>query len=298
MRATPHPIAGQTRRLAILFVIGAALGCTEAPDPEPPPPDPRREAVVRFWQLYDQATSRRIGGDHEGAARAYENALDLDPRHEESLYYLGQCRRQLGEAVAARETFDRLLAVNPSSARGHLALGGLLAAPDEGILDLDTAEAHLRRAHEINAEETGPLVRLGEILLARRDYAGAREQLEAALRSNPRSVEAAFLVGYILWEEGDREGALSFYQRAIGAARARAPVKGVLGEGDRRPSEPVDGTASPLSPPPSPMGKTLFGAFSDPLRAASSAHVGEGGRADLDGIYSPVREFAQALSDR
>ncbi|MFQ5845501.1 MAG: CRTAC1 family protein, partial [Planctomycetota bacterium] len=42
--------------------------------------------VVRFWELYRQATALRMGEQFETAARAYEEALRLDARHEDSLY--------------------------------------------------------------------------------------------------------------------------------------------------------------------------------------------------------------------
>ena len=64
---------------------------------------------------------------------------------------------QRGEPGPARAAFERLVTLNPESARGHLALGALLASPDpEEPMDLEAAEGHLSRAHEINGEETGP----------------------------------------------------------------------------------------------------------------------------------------------
>jgi tetratricopeptide (TPR) repeat protein len=189
----------------------------------------------------------------------------LEPRHEDGLYYLGQCRRELGQAQAARVAFERLIELNPASARGHLALGALLASPDASEpMDLAQAERHLRRAHEINGEETAPLVRLGEIALVAERSAEARRFFESALRTNPKSVEAAFLAGYLGWEEG--RGTAVLVQRVREAAKLDAPVKGVLSEGDRRDAKRV--AAPPLA---SPLGRLLFGEPVERLRAHAAA---------------------------
>ena len=178
---------------------------------------PPRASAVRG--LLDGAARghRRRGCARDCAPRPrlYEEALVLDPRHEDALYYLGQCRRELGRPAEARAAFERLVEVNPSSARGHLALGALLASPDPAEpMDLAAAEVHLRRAHEINGEETGPdgAPRRGA---ARARAATPRrgEWFEAALRTNPRSVEAAFLAGYLGVGRGQRRD-----------ARARSPA--------------------------------------------------------------------------
>jgi len=286
--------------LAIPLAAILASACGGSPAPGTSREDPRREAVIRFWRLSNDATAFRMKRDLTAAVRAYEEALALDPRHEDSLYYLGQCRQELRRYDEARSAYARLVEVNPASARGHLALGALLASPDEKApLDLAAAEEHLRRAHEINGEETGALVRLGEILILRGRLAEAREWLEAAVRTNPKSVEAPFLAGYLRWIAGDPGGAQSFYRKATGAARPEAPIRGVLSEGDRRapPSEKNSRVAAP--PLRAPMGKTLFGSFSAHLREGErSARTGNLSAADLDQIYRPVRDFATRLARR
>jgi tetratricopeptide (TPR) repeat protein len=253
--------------LVVLLLCGASLlGCRgPARDEAAGTRDPKRQRVVDFWNRLSAATEARTRRDFVGAARLYEEALVLEPRHEDGLYYLGQCRRELGEAEGARIAFERLLEVNPASARGHLALGALLASPDPAEpMDLAKAERHLRRAHEINGEETGPVVRLGEIALLAGRSAEASRWLESALRTNPKCVEAAFLAGYLGWEEGRETAAL--VRRVREAAKVDAPVKGVLSEGDRRDAERV--AAPPLA---SPLGRLLFGEPVDRLRATAAA---------------------------
>jgi len=255
------------RPLLVVLLCGAGLvGCRgPAADETARTRDPRRQHVLDFWNRLNAATEARTRRDLAEAARLYEEALVLEPRHEDALYYLGQCRRELGQAEAATVAFERLLEVDPASARGHLALGALFASPDPSEpLDLAKAERHLHRAHRINGEETGPVVRLGEIALVSGRSVEARRWFESALRTNPKSVEAAFLAGYLGWETGDETAAL--VRRVREAVELDAPVKGVLSEGDRR--DATRGAAPPLS---SPLGRLLFGELIERLRAHAAA---------------------------
>jgi tetratricopeptide (TPR) repeat protein len=254
--------------------------------------DPKRETVLAFWEGFRSATDARMRGDCAAASALYEQALALDPRHEDALYYLGQCLRVLREPAAARDAFERLVRVNPQSARAHLALGALLASPDDSEpMDLASAEAHLRRAHAINGEETGPVVRLGEVLLVSGRQREAGETFEAAQRTNPKSVEAAFLAGYVAWREGARELAprVSAVARA---AKVDAPVRGVLNEGDRQDRKRV--AAPPLE---YPLGRLLFG---EPIatlreRAATGPAIDE---AWLTRLWGDAHRLRLALAAR
>jgi tetratricopeptide (TPR) repeat protein len=255
------------RALAIAGLLAAMVGlagcnASEEPNAGAAPPDPERQKVLSFWEHFNAATKVRSGGDCAEAVRLYEKALELDPQHEDGLYYLGQCRRELGEPGPAREAFERLVELNPASARGHQALGALLASPDPAEpMDLDGAEQHLRRAHEINGEETGPVVRLGEVTLVTGRPEEARAWFEAALQTNPKSVAAALLAGYVAWEAGQARDPAAPAWRVREAATIEAPVKGVLNEGDRRDAK--GGAAQPLT---HPLGRLLFGAPVDSLR--------------------------------
>jgi tetratricopeptide (TPR) repeat protein len=193
----------------------------------------------------------------------------------------------MGLTDQAREAFTRLVTVNPASVRGHLALGAIALSPGPGRPPrLEEAQRHFEAAHALNREETGSMIRMGEIALVRGDEARARRWLQSALRTNPRCVEAAFLLGYLDWSRGDREGAKSRCLEALDAAAVQAPVKGVAGEGDRRGAAPS---------PASPAGRTLFSALSEVVRPASGALRAGDAVCDPGAIYPPVRDLARRL---
>ena len=277
----------------LLAAIGTATtpGCRRDATPEAAA-DPRREAVKSFWAKLHAANDVRLGSGCADAVALYEEALALDPRHEDALYYLGQCHRESGRPAEARVAFERLVEVNPTSARGHLSLGALLASPDPAEpMDLASAEAHLRRAHDINGEETGPVLRLGEVLLVRGRDAEAREWLEAALRTNTKSVEAAFLAGFAGWDGGAGDaGGLA--RRVREATRVEGPIKGVLGEGDRR-----DARRTAAPPLERPLGRLLFEAPIATLwgRAAAGETIDD---ALVTGLWREARRLRAALAAR
>lgn len=286
----------RARFMVMAALSGLALGrCGRNTDPAADAsPSGERQRVLLFWQRLGAATDARVAGDCTRATELYLEALHIDPGHEDCLYYLGQCQRQLKQPTEARESFERLVKVNPASARGHLALGALLASSDPGEpLDLETAEAHLRRAHEINGEETGPMVRLGEVLIVRGRSEEGRTWLEAAARTNPKSVEAAFLLGYLRWEAGDHRGANAHLERAAKAARVDAPTKGVLGEGDRK-AAVAAGPASAAPPLREPMGRTLFSEYAKPLRSPDGQTV----LGTADSLYRAVDQAKRAIAGR
>ena len=193
-----------------------------------------RARVDSFWKLYREATAQRVARQTLGAADTYARALALNPDHEDVLYYLGGMQLALGDFDGATRAWRHLAAVNTSSARAHSQLGRLYACFDKGApSNLDSAKAHLRRAHEINQEENGPLVSLGQVALMRGDLASAQRYFDAVLRTHGGNVPARFYVGYLALKGADTLRARTEFIRATSAV-APPPAAGVAGEGDTK----------------------------------------------------------------
>lgn len=194
-----------------------------------------RASVREFWTRYRAATNARVAGDVAAARDAYRTALALNPQHEDVLYYLGNMELELGNYGAAEIAWRRLLEINAASARTHSRLGDLYACPDSGApWDVARADAEFSRAAALNREETGPLLRLGEVALLRRDLDVALSHFEAVLVTHPRSVEAHYLAGYVGWKHGRRDLAAEQYQTARALAQAPQTIPAAPSEGDTR----------------------------------------------------------------
>jgi tetratricopeptide (TPR) repeat protein len=200
------------------------------------PLEDRRARTLAFWDAHRRAREAAAAGRTADAIAGYRKALSIDPRHEDSLYVLGNLCLEAGDRLAAKIAFESLLAVQPRSARGHGALGDLLADPASGALsDLREARSHYEQAGSLNAEETGWVVRLGEISLREREQRAAQQQFHKVLATNPRSFQALYLLGYLAWRRSDVQEARRLFDsafQALGPQAAPAP-----GEGDVRKTE-------------------------------------------------------------
>ncbi len=208
-----------------------------------------RAKIRRFWEIYRAATEHRIAGRLPQALTAYEQALALNPRHEDGLYYLGNVYRALGHYREAQEKWQALLQINPTNTRAHFQLGDLyLYADPPAFFDPEAAAAEFRRVLAINGEESKAHLRLGGIALVRGDLAAAREHLDAVAGANPRDLEAHFLRGYIAWKEGDVGTALAALQQGLKFLETPQPASQFSQEGDTQlsPSDPGSGRYSPL----------------------------------------------------
>jgi tetratricopeptide (TPR) repeat protein len=194
-----------------------------------------RERVQDFWQLYRGATEHRTAGRTRKAVTEYGRALELNPDHEDALYYSGSMYFELGEFREAEQVWQRLTEVNPGGSRAFSRLGDLYFCFEQAdFFDLEAAYEVIERALNINSEETGPLLRLGQIALVRGDANTALQYFDAVTATNFRSVPAYFFKGYIDWSSGDISKAEEQFRLAAEHFKPAEPVQGVLSEGDTR----------------------------------------------------------------
>lgn len=205
-----------------------------APSPAHFSPE-EKERIRQFWALYRQATQLRVQGDWQRAAPLFRRALALDPTHEDGLYYLGNALFEIGHYTEAASSWEQLIRINPRSTRAHLRLGALYSSALAGApLDLERAEREVRKALAMNKEESGTVLKLGEVLLLKGDIAGARAQFAAASRTNARSSTALYLLGYTHWQEGNTQEALALLRAAAALKNSVPRSHSASNEGDTR----------------------------------------------------------------
>ena len=193
------------------------------------------EGVQEFWSVYREATAHRVAGRVAEARDAYAKALALNPLHEDGNYYLGNMELDLGNFAAAETAWRRLVAINPGSARAHSRLGDLYACPDSAApWNLARADAEFARAAELNREETGPLLRRGEVAVLRGDLTTALRYFDAVIGSHSRSVEAHYLKGFVAWKRGEQAVAAAQFREATGLAGEPHAVQPAPAEGDTK----------------------------------------------------------------
>ncbi len=231
-------------RLATAILVAFALlslwkwrsGETRPPDGAQPQ-QPRKPHIQSFWSLYHQATAARLQRDWTSAVAGFQQALALDPRHEDSYYYLGTTLMELGDYGRAAEVFSELTRLNPQSSRAFMQLGIALSTRAPGAqTDSAAAARAFARCAEINREETGPFLRLGLLHLNQNHPEEALRLFLLASRMG--SPEGFFLAGYTRFLQGQYREAAPLFQSVleINAREKRISGRGVLSEGDLKPS--------------------------------------------------------------
>ncbi len=140
------------------------------------------------------------GREVEGAGRAeeaigqYRRALELEPQYGEAWFAIGSAAKGLKRYAEAKEALTKAIELMPDSWRADEAMGLLLA---EKFDDLEGALPYFRSA-VVKIEgpqawvfQPGPYITLAQALYDLGDVAGARRELEKALRFRETQDKAA-----------------------------------------------------------------------------------------------------------
>ena len=196
-----------------------------------------RQQIQVFWTTYHQANALRTQEKFTEAAAAYRHCLQLNPQHEDSLYYLGTSLEELGDYGEAAAAFRKMSKMNPRSSRAWSQLGSTLSLLRPGApVDFRAAREAFERSLQINREEAGPFLRLGLLELSQGRLPAAREQFRTAAGFG--SPEGNFLVGYTHFLERRYGESIPFFAKVLevyGRER-RIMARGALSEGDVLPA--------------------------------------------------------------
>ncbi len=228
---TPHRVrsfgAAPVRTAARADAAGAGSpGAFQVPD------DPKARTLL-FWRTERAAMDAiKQENDIPKATRLFREALALDPKHEDSHYYLAACLAAQGETDEALEHLRELARIDPQSHRAFKRWGTLEAEMARTPAELDEASRALEKALALNQEETGTLLVLGQVALMQGKTDLARQRLEWATTTNPKAVGGFYLRGYIAWKKGDAKAAADLLRQARTALGPEWKPAGVTAEGD------------------------------------------------------------------
>src|SRR5579871_251261 len=138
----------------------------------------------------------------------------------------------MGEIPAAIAELDTLSRINPQNHRAFQRKGELLAVSARSKSQLEPAREALLSALHLNSEETGTLVLLGEVEVARGNFPAAEQDLASACQANPHAANAWFLRGYVAWKRGEVARAARMLAAARTAGGLEKKPLGATSEGD------------------------------------------------------------------
>jgi len=207
--------------------------CSTAPEQAAHEAGGEKQKIREFWGSYRQATRLRLDGRYAEAIALFRKCLQLDPEHEDSLYYLGASLEHLGRYREALKAYQRLIGVNPQSGRALAQLVELLSTPLPGApVDYEQAEKWALQWVEVNREQAGPFLQQGLLELNRGRFAKAAEHFQVAVRSG--SPEGFAWAGYTAWLRGLQGEALKMFRGPIEIEKRerRLAGAGIKAEGD------------------------------------------------------------------
>jgi len=229
-----------------------------------------REQVLEFWARHRAGMDAlKLERDCPKASERFRAALELDPDHEDARYYLAHCLWAGGERDEALAQLDEMRRRAPMSLRAHRQFAAFAATAAATDGELERAAAAARRAVEINGEDTGGILLLGEIALLEGRLEEAGRQFALACRSNPRATDGLFLGAYVAWRQGDSRRARELLAAARAARGEDWKPEGATAEGDvavriQREETPLavywrrwDGQVEPLAAVFAPLAERL-----------------------------------------
>ena len=148
-------------------------------------------------------------GDEARAKEYLHQALEASPMHPAGHWHNAIHCVNIGEKDLGRHHYQRAIALDPSYGSAFNSRGLML----EMVAQPDQAELEYRKILVLNPQDGNAMVGLARISHMRGNISLAKELVERGVALNPKSVDGHRLLGYVLQEIGDTQGAIQAYER-------------------------------------------------------------------------------------
>ncbi|PXF48580.1 Cell division cycle protein 27-like [Gracilariopsis chorda] len=164
--------------------------------------------------------------DFDSALAAYREALNIDERHYNAIYGIGQVLQKQEKFGLAQNHFRSAVLVNPLNSTLHYHLGVSMAAGVGAIAGTDpsykttrhaliSALAELETAANLDPRNPVPRFERAKILVAMNRLPDARKQLEDLRESLPKEAEVHYELSRVCQRLGDAKEAMQALHTAL-----------------------------------------------------------------------------------
>lgn len=176
----------------------------------------KSDSKQTFWTYYNIATEYRLQGKEDSSITAYQEALKLNPDHDDALYYMGNMYMKVDKFDKARETWEKLIEINPQSERAYNQLGNLyFCVKHTEYFHPEKSKWYFKRAASLNNITLNPNLRLGEIALFQNRTNDAFGILNKLSVMDQKNAEIFFILGYLNWKSGKEQDAIKDLERTF-----------------------------------------------------------------------------------
>jgi predicted O-linked N-acetylglucosamine transferase (SPINDLY family) len=166
-----------------------------------------RDGTASTLQRADQCYTT---GDLPTAARLYRDVLEREPSNHKAVFMLGMIEHQRNAHAAARELFERAVALNATAPYSWHYLGRTLQA----LGDHAAALVHFKRARQLDPNLLEAWLCEGRLFRAVGALAQAESTYAAAAELHPRAALPVEHLGELELSRGRLEQAAEYFQRA------------------------------------------------------------------------------------
>jgi tetratricopeptide (TPR) repeat protein len=148
--------------------------------------------------------------DFRGAASVFEGLTSRSPNDAKAFYYLGLCRKNLGNLNGAIESYQQAVSLDPKLMDAHINLG--LALLDKG--ETDRALSELKVYLDASPEASDAHFNYALALETKGDLKEATAHYEKAASLDPEDPSPPVGQGDVARKQGNLQAALDYYEKA------------------------------------------------------------------------------------
>jgi tetratricopeptide (TPR) repeat protein len=167
--------------------------------------------IASVQQKFTEARAHQLEGFPRQAKQLYEEILEQQPDHFESLCMLGMLAYESGKVKEGIERFQTASDINPAHAEAQCQIGNGFYK----LGNLNSAIAHFQKALVLDPDYVRAYYNLGIALHKDGDLVGAITNLKQAIALRGDDAKLHYHLGAVLEHQGKLQEALAYYQKAL-----------------------------------------------------------------------------------